>query len=332
MRTLLILSVFFAAISSLHAQSISSTKVWDGSEHCAFTDLVDWNDKMVVCFRESDAFVNGKDGTIRLMHSSGGDSWSTLATVEKAGIDLRDPKLSVAPDGRLMLLVGGSSYEGKKLLGRTPMVAYMATGSGAFTDLQPIQLHKGIENPYNALWRVTWHKGWAYGVIYQNNTKPWNLHLVRSKDGRSYDPVAALNHGMKPNETTVRFDDQDNIYAVTRHESGDKNGWLLRNSPYGHWITRPMNIRLGGPDLCQIGDEWILATREYNATGNKTVLGVLDMKSATFTKRVTLPSGGDTSYARILPKGDTVYVSYHSEHEGTGTAVYVAKVPASQLR
>ena len=43
------------------------------------------------------------------------------ASSEK-GIDLPEPKLSVTPDNRLMLLMGGSVYEGTKLTGRWPRV------------------------------------------------------------------------------------------------------------------------------------------------------------------------------------------------------------------
>ncbi len=44
-------------------------------------------------------------------------SGNRSALVAEKGIDLRDPKLSITPDDRLMIVAGGSVYEGKTLLG-----------------------------------------------------------------------------------------------------------------------------------------------------------------------------------------------------------------------
>ena len=96
----------------------SVVKIWDQrGKHNAFTDLIRWQDKWWCTFREADAHVGG-DGQSRVLVSSDGKVWESAALISEKGIDLRDPKFSITPDNRLMIVTGGSVYEGKKLLGR----------------------------------------------------------------------------------------------------------------------------------------------------------------------------------------------------------------------
>jgi len=284
---------------------VAATKIWDQAPHCAFTDLIDWNGTLYLTFRESDKHVRGKDGKIRLLRSSDGSSWSSVALLEKSGIDLRDPKLSVTPDGQLMILAGGSVYQEGDLVTRKPMVAFMSSAE-TVGGVEEIEIDTRVTNPNNWLWRVTWHEGVGYGVMYQNNTKPWGLHLMKTTDGKKFDYVTRLTHGEKANESTACFAADGTMYIVTRHESGDKSGSLLRNQPYGNWIIKPINTRLGGPDLCRIGEDYFLGTRQYGEE-NKTVVGSLNVKTAGFSPKVVLPSGGDTSYPGLLARGNELW-------------------------
>src|SRR5947207_15453553 len=92
-------------------ETVSVVKIWDQGKHNAFTDLIRWRDKWYCTFREADAHVGG-DGQIRVLESAEGDKWQSAALIGEAGIDLRDPKLSITPDDRLMIMAGGSVYEG----------------------------------------------------------------------------------------------------------------------------------------------------------------------------------------------------------------------------
>ncbi|HAA77860.1 TPA: exo-alpha-sialidase, partial [Candidatus Latescibacteria bacterium] len=67
------------------------------------------------------------------------------------GIDLRDPKISLMPDGRLFLLMGGSlnAADGRYLT-RSPRVAFSEEGR---TWTAPTKVL--AEDHW--LWRVTWH-------------------------------------------------------------------------------------------------------------------------------------------------------------------------------
>ena len=87
-----------------------------------------------------------------MLVSTDGEKWISAALVGEAGIDLRDPKLSITPDDRLMIVAGGSVYEGKRYLGRQPRVMFSPDGT---TWSAPERvLEEG-----DWLWRVTWQPG-----------------------------------------------------------------------------------------------------------------------------------------------------------------------------
>lgn len=138
---------------------VGVVRIWDGGAHNAFTDLIRWRDRWYCTFREGDGHVGG-DGRIRLLVSEDGGKWTSSALIGEAGIDLRDPKLSITPDNRLMMVAGGSVYEGTRYVGRQPRVMFSADGSAWSTPQRVL-----AEGDW--LWRVTWHEGRAYGVTYQ---------------------------------------------------------------------------------------------------------------------------------------------------------------------
>src|SRR5690606_19808012 len=94
---------------------VPAKKIWDQAPHNAFTDLIRFDGKFYCVFREGGAHVSGNDGSIRLIVSENGEEWSSVALIREEGIDLRDPKLSVIPDDRLMIMCGGSKYVGDQV-------------------------------------------------------------------------------------------------------------------------------------------------------------------------------------------------------------------------
>ena len=181
------LAIGHAAQSAPSPAIVSVARIWDTGAHNAFTDLIRWRDRWYCTFREGDEHVGG-DGRIRVLVSTDGEAWTSAALVGETGIDLRDPKLSITPDGRLMIVAGGSVYEGKRYLGRQPRVTFSQDGI-KWSAPQRI-LEEG-----DWLWRVTWHDGRAYGVTYRTlpgDASEWALTLVSSADGqvvRSSDAV-----------------------------------------------------------------------------------------------------------------------------------------------
>lgn len=298
-------------------------KIWDQGVHNAFTDLIQFHNKFYCSFREADGHVRG-DGKIRILESRDGERWESAALLEESGIDLRDPKLSITADGRLMVVAGGSVYRGgSQLLGRQPRVAFSKDGR-QWTEPQRV-LSEG-----EWLWRVTWYRGKAWGVSY--NAMPdveWRLGLYSSDDGVNYQLVTKLAVTGRPNETTVRFLRNGDMVALVRREggpSGSTNAWIgTAKPPYTEWSWKEAGQRVGGPNFIVLPDGSMLAgTRHYGA--NQLYMTMLaEMTPDSLREVARFPSAGDTSYPGLLWYKGMLWMSYYSSHEGKSN-VYLAKV------
>jgi hypothetical protein len=304
-------------------EQVSVAKIWDVAPHNAFTDLIRFKDRWFCTFRESQAHVGG-NGKIRVLSSVDGDHWQSAALLEEDGIDLRDPKLSIAPDGQLMLVLGGSVYDGKKLLERQSRVAFSKNGKDWSTPQRV--LAKG-----DWLWRVTWHDGIAYGLAYNSSVKDWELKLVSSKDGTSFHLLKKLDVDGQPNEATLRFDKQGRAVILARREANDKQAWIgTALAPYTEWKWTPAGMQIGGPNFIQLPNgRWIASGRKYNGpkvTEHAAFVGT--MTTTSVSPDLVLPSGGDCSYPGLVWYNDILWATYYSSHEGK-TAIYLAKVKVS---
>ena len=79
----------------------------NGDSYCAFTSLLKVDNKYYLAFREGDSHVREDDyGVIRILESDDGHCWSLYQILSLDCVDLRDPNLSVRPDGKLLVLCG----------------------------------------------------------------------------------------------------------------------------------------------------------------------------------------------------------------------------------
>ncbi len=308
-----------------------ATRIWANAPHSAFTDLVRWQEKFYCTFREGKGHAGGGDsGRIRIISSSEGERWQSVDLLKLTGIDLRDPKLSVTPDNRLMCLMGGSHYDGNTLLGQLPRVAFMKKGEEKFRALNAVKIDPKIAAKKDWLWRVTWHGESGYGVTYQPTEDASKVFLVKTRDGISYQLVSTLKIPDSPNEATIRFGDRDEMRIVVRNEGGNLMGYLgTAAAPYTDFSWRQVSLQLGGPDLVRTpGGKWVLGSRRYT-NPTRTVFGLLD-KDGHFEPRVLVPSADDTSYPGMLIHGSKLWASYYASHEGK-SAIYLARIPLSEF-
>ena len=300
-------------------------KIWS-NDYCAFTSLIAYNGRYYCSFREATAHLfdaDGKaEGKARILVSDDGHTWQSLTLIAKDGMDLRDPKLSVTPDGKLMVLMGGSVYEDRKLTAMYPQVAFSEDGL-TFGDLQPCVIDTAICRNMEWIWRLTWHGDTGYAVVYGSD-----FALVCTHDGIHYDLVTRLEVSGRPNETTVQIASDSTMYMMIRREEGDKRGyWGMARPPYTDWQYTEMDIPLGGPDFLLLGDTaCIVGTRSLYATEKTMMLkGRLD---GHLEEVCLLPSGGDdNSYTGMFIHEDEVWVSYYSRHEQPMAAIYLARIP-----
>jgi len=318
-----------AAAEFPEAELVDVRKIWDAAPHNAYTDLVRHNGRWLCVFREGAGHVS-HDGSIRVIASNDGREWKSLAHLtapDPALPDLRDPKISRTPDGRLMLVAGAANRKKGETKHRT--LAWCSADGRTWGDATPI----GEVNRW--LWRVTWHDGAAYTVGYGREGAERTGRLYRSADGRTFTPlVPRLFEAGYPNEATLRFMPDDTCLCLLRRDGKPHTAQLGSAAPpYKEWAWKDLGVRVGGPNVIRLPDGRLVAvTRRYEG-GARTSVQWLDAEQGTLTECLRLPSGGDTSYAGLVAREGLLWISYYSSHEGK-TSIYLARVrlPAANAK
>jgi hypothetical protein len=305
-------------------KEIEVRKIWAEAPHNAFTDLIRFQDRWYCSFREGEGHAKGA-GKLRVITSANGQDWTSAALLESAGVDLRDPKLSRTPDGRLMMVAGAAQPASRDPVRDHYSVVSFSKDGQAWTQPQRVL------DSWQWLWRVTWHKNLAFGVAYgwdpklEAKPKTYQANLYRSKDGLTYEKVIDFPIA-NPTEATLVCD--GDVMICLQRRDGQPNTAMLGISrpPYEKWDFRSLDTSFGGPNLLKLPDgTWLAAGRMTGDKGPRTVLCQLDVKAGTLTPVHTLPSGGDTSYAGLAWHDDQLWVSYYSSHEGKAS-IYLARL------
>lgn len=304
-------------------------KIWDYAPHNAMTDLIRYDDHWFLVFRESDKHAKGANGIIRILRSHDAVIWRPVHYFQERGVDLRDPKLSITPDGQLMLLMGGTVYTSNhRYVVQQSRVAFSNDGITWGRAMTVLSSH-------DWLWRVTWHQGKAYGVAYRfsdplDRKAEWFVTLYESSDGINYDKITRWDIEGHPNESTLQFTKEGEMVALVRREGqNDSNAWIGHSSPpYDEWQWSISKYYFGGPNfiILPTGQQWaagrICSVTPYGLI-EKTVLARLSLQE--LQPALVLLSGGDTSYPGMVFYEGHLWISYYSSHEGRA-AIYLAKI------
>jgi hypothetical protein len=303
---------------------IQVDKIWDRAPHNAFTDLIRFQDRWYCTFREGAGHASGA-GTIRVLESLDGRQWDSTAELKSPDVDLRDPKFSVTPDGRFML-VGGAAVPAS----RDPVRDHYSIVSFS-KDGREWSKPERVLDSWHWLWRVTWHNRTAFGVAYRWDPRPagqakaYSAALFKSNDGLRYEKVTDFQIG-SATEATLVFDG-DVMYCLQRRDGQPNSAMLGRSEPpYTAWTWKDLGAYYGGPNFLRLPDNsWLAAGRLSQEGKPTTALCSLDVKAGLLKPLLTLPSGGDTSYPGLVWHGNRLWVSYYSSHEGK-TCIYLAQV------
>lgn len=297
------------------ARLVEVRKIWDQAPHNAFTDLVRFQDRWFCVFREGAGHVS-PDGALRVIESADGEKWESAALIKSPNSDLRDAKITVTPDGRLMLCGAEALHDKSRHTHQS--LAWFSPDGRTWG-----QRHE-IGDPDFWLWRVTWHQGKAYGIGYGCG-KDQSVRLYSSNDAKKFDTlVERLFDIGYPNETSLVFDG-DTAYCLLRRDVDPKTGLLgVSQPPYTKWEWKDLGVRIGGPHMIRLPDGRFVAAVRIHDGGARTSLARIDPQSGKFTEFLKLPSGGDTSYAGLVLHEGLLWVSYYSSHEGK-TSIYLAK-------
>lgn len=292
-------------------------KIWDAAPHNAFTDLARFNGRWFCVFREGQAHV-APDGALRVITSEDGLAWTSAARLTHPKADLRDAKITVTPDHRLMLSGAGALHQPAPC--KHQSLAWFSADGKTWTEPQI------IGDPNQWLWRVTWHGSTAYSVGYDTAGEKF-VRLYASPDGQRFETrVPRLFDEGFPNEATLVFQPDDSALCLLRRDGTPATGKLgLARPPYTNWVWKDLAVKIGGPHLLRLPDgRLVAAVRLYDGAA-RTALTWLDPQAGKLTEFLKLPSGGDTSYPGLVWHENLLWVSYYSSHEGK-TSIYLAKV------
>ncbi len=300
------------------AEIVYLDKVWDRAGHSAFTDLIQYHGRWFLAFREAGSHVSG-DGAIRILSSSDFEHWHETARITHPGGDLRDPKLCETPDGRLMLTTA--------LALRQPADARHQTFAWFSREGRDWTEPTAIGDPNVWIWRVQWHHQSALALGYSTGAGPHFLRGYMSNDGLSFSTLnPSILAADYPNETSILFQHDGTALCLLRRDEGSKTALLGRSRPpYRAWTWSDLGTRIGGPHMIKIPDGRIVAAVRLYDGKARTSLCWLDPATDQLTEFLTMPSGGDTSYAGLAFHQGLLHVSYYSSHEER-TSIYVAKV------
>ncbi len=296
---------------------VSVAKIWDAAPHNAFTDLLRHGDGWLCTFREAESHGHCP-ATIRVLRSADGDSWSSAAQIEESGVDLRDPKLSGMPDGRLMLLTSANFFDADGTYRtRSPRVAFANDPTSWSTPARCL-----AEDHW--LWRVTWHGDIGYSVSKLGiGDNPRRGMLYRTTDGLGWDFVAEFilpDNLWTASETTVRVLPDGEMIALIRPD------WIgSSHPPYERWSFTRIDASLGGPNFIQIPDGSLWASARGRSDTNEPATVLARMTRDSYEPALVLPSGGDCSYPGMVWHDGLLWMTYYSSHEGR-SSIYLAKV------
>jgi hypothetical protein len=319
--SLLISLVFFLLFSS-HGfggpppEIIEARKIWDAAPHNAFTDLAHFQGRWYCVFREGQGHVS-PDGALRVISSEDGQQWASAALLSSPTSDLRDPKIVVTPDSKLMLSGAAAIHQPAEV--KHQSMVWFSDNGRTWSD--PVE----VGDPNVWLWRITWWRNRAYGAGYGTGTEHF-VRLYSSKDGRRFDELMPVLHDEGyGNETSLVFMPDGGCYCLLRRDGELASAQLgFAQPPYKNWTWKDLGVQIGGPHMIRLPDGRLLAAvRLYQPA--RTSLAWVKPDSAELLEIMALPSGGDTSYAGMVWHDDLLWISYYSSHEGK-TSIYLATV------
>ncbi len=301
---------------------LSVSRIWDQGPHNAFTDLIRYRDQWVCGFREASAHGGGAiDSRMRILASRDGERWESVGLLSDPRGDIRDAKFAITPDGRLMLLTAIRLFDQSE---HSHQSLTWFTG-----DLKDYEGPYDVGDPSVWMWGIRWHKGAGYSIGYKtggSRTQGRFVRLYRTQDGKTFETLVdrLAVDAPYPNENAIAFDENDVAHVLLRCDP-DPAFVGTAAAPYTDWKWKQTDTRVGGPAMMFLPDGRLLASGRLYDGRERTSMMWIDTAQATVTESLTLPSGGDTSYAGMVLHEGVLWMSYYSSHEGK-SSIYLARM------
>lgn len=288
-------------------------RAWKAGKHNAFTDLCYFRQRYYLVFRQASTH-HSKDGVLRIMSSIQGKKWRTLAVLQNPDADLRDGKLSVTPDGKLLLLAAAAFHDRSKQAYQSYL--WQSTDGKDWSEPQAVG-----EADY-WLWRLSWLDRQAYAVAYKCGADR-HIRLYQQNTEGQFTVLAPRIYGEGyANEAALLFDRDNKAWCLLRKDP-DHGQLGYAHPPYKNWNWLDIGCRIGGPQAIFTASGQMLAVVRLYDEKARTSLVSLNQKTGQLTEIMALPSGGDTSYAGMVLQHNQLLVSYYSSHQGR-CSIYTA--------
>lgn len=298
-------------------------KLKTSKKHCAFTDLCHWKNNLYCCFREAKDHLSG-DGKIQVFTLDLKGQILSKAQFRLANTDLRDPKLSITPDGKLLLLGYARQVNDDNKTLVTQAVCWVSGDGQSWSSphLMP------IKNQW--LWRIRWHRDTAYGFAYHRGNQ--RLNLFKGDPRRSFNlhqsnVLSHRTHGLGyPNESDLLFQADGSAWAIVRRDADSFTAQLGKaKPPYKHWQWFDLGQYIGGPAMLSWDENSaLIAGRQWTEKGAKTAIWHLCLIQKKLALFDVLPSSGDTSYPGLVKTENGFMLSYYSSHTDNHSGIYLA--------
>ncbi|MFA3790640.1 hypothetical protein AB6T38_05950 [Aliiglaciecola sp. SL4] len=300
-----------------------TNSIWKTSKHSAFTDLCAFAGKLFVSFREASDHMS-KDGDIRIVICDLDGKKINGVSLKMANCDLRDPKLTVMPDGKLLMNAYARCYDNKGKWLHSRSLCWFSQDGLSWSS------HHWFAEKNWWVWRIRWQDGQAYGFAYKRAQQQLNLYKgnpLRTFDCFKTDALSLASHGLGyPNESDLCFSQNGNAYAVVRRDADTFTAqWGVAKPPYSAWQWYDLKQYIGAPVILQFDAKTILICgRAWLAGKFKTALWKIDIETKKLTLQIVLPSDGDCSYAGMIKSEQGIYISYYSSHIDNQSHIYLA--------
>lgn len=311
---------------------LSVDRIWDYALIDSTTDLIYFRGYWLCSLEEEEIFNSFRQSHIRIIGSADGIRWSSKSVLLTQKLNLSEPRLSLTPDHRLMLVVNGVPAERSEYSVRQSYVSFSLDGRN-WSAFQPIL------KPHEWIGKVTWQQNQAFAVAYapideSQVNKGTFLKIVTSSDGLHYHFVTSLDLPKNASEGTIEFmNEREMIGLFAKKTQGINYLWLGKSTyPFYHWRGELLNYQLEKFN-CVLGQNeqaWILGSlavsSPYSLVKKMTLLHLEESGMETV---LSLPSGGNISYPGVVCKDENLWISYASFHEEQG-GIYLAHIRLSK--
>ncbi len=285
----------------------------NGRHNMCLGNLVHWKGTYYLGFVDCE-YHGSDDAQIGVISSTDLEKWDSHTAMGKTSFD---PQLLPVGDRLLVYATtgawGSDDFEG---FSSWQMVASTENGKN-WTEAQ-----RCFVMNYD-FWKPVEHEGKYYVAADSCGHVPPGMYatanLLTSSDGEKWSWVSEIIRGSEeytllPSEAALCFLKDGRLFAVIRTKA-PKVILAVSEPPYREWEHSILPFSLQGPAAARVGDRVVVTGRIRDEDGRART-GVFEYADRNLERKAVLPSGGDTGYTGLLPRGDAeILVAYYSTHE-----------------